>query len=57
MVKLLTPLTPRFLTSTIGCVLVGFVPAIPETSSKRPTNVSPVSASTLNVGVKDLLLN
>ena len=57
MVKLLAPLTPRFLTSRIGCELVGLVPAIPATSSRRPTNVSPNSDSTLNVGVNDLLVN
>ena len=57
MVKLLAPLTPRFLTSRIGCVLVGIAPAIPATSSRRPTNVSPNSVSTLNVGVNALLEN
>ena len=57
MVKLLAPLTPRFLTSRIAWEFVGIVPAIPATSSKRPMNVSPNSDSTLNVGVNDLLLN
>ena len=56
-VKVLAPLTPRFLTSKIGWVLDGLVEEIPATSSKRPTNVSPNSASTLNVGVNVLLVN